>query len=261
MITMGCDIGALFTKIVLLDGDKLVSAQVTPTMKAMNIEMERLIESVLVEADVERHQIKTIGATGSGAKKTTWAHFVEEELTCVAAAVTYYLPSVDLAIHVGGQSSAAVQIGSEGEVTSFARNDKCASGTGRFIDMMGRRLGVDLEEIDALALQATRPISISAQCAVFAESEVITHINNGESIAEICAGICASIGRMVSALARRYSSAKSFTLTGGVARFNTIADLLAKKLALPFIPFPEDPMLVTALGAALLEEVEEDDSL
>ena len=118
-------------------------------------------------------------------------------------------------------------------------------------------LGLEVSDIDTVVARSNHATEISSQCVVFAESEVITHINNGEPVADIFAGICASMGRIVAAQARRLTDIQRFTLTGGVARFSSVVDVVSRRLGLVYEPFPYDPKLAAAIGVALLEaEVE-----
>ncbi len=257
MISLGCDVGSLFTKVVLLDEEKLLAHRIRRTTGRAEQDTEDLVQEVLREAGVPRARVAYLGATGSGADQVRGADFVEDEITCVAAATTFYLPAVRLALQMGGQSIAAVQLDPEGEVVSFHRNDKCAAGTGRFLEMMMQRLDRPLSTLDDLALAAAAPRSVSSQCVVFAESEAISHINDGVPVPDILAGICGAIGRIVAAQARRVPQAAEFTLTGGVARFEAVAQVVRERLGRHDHAFPENPQLAAALGAALLEEAEE----
>jgi predicted CoA-substrate-specific enzyme activase len=140
----------------------------------------------------------------------------------------------------------------EGEIASLMRNDKCASGSGRFLEMMSRKLLVDIADIDAVVDRAAAPVSISNQCAVFAESEAISHVNENETPADILAGICQAVANIVAAQCRRFGLADRYTITGGVARFRAVTDRLGDKLSGAHRRFPFDPRLATAIGAALL---------
>ena len=256
MISLGCDVGALFTKLVLLGEDRLLASRMVRTTGRIEEELEGLVRELLEAAEVNRDAVAFLGATGAGAARIQDADFKEDEITCVGAAASYYLPGVELVLHTGGQSIAALRVGPDGEVVSFHRNDKCAAGTGRFLEMMSGRLDQPLEALDELAAGATDPHDVSTQCVVFAESEAISHINAGVPVPDIVAGIAASIGRIVATQGRRVRDAKAFTITGGVARFTSVVRVVEQRLGLPYRPFPENPQLAAALGAALLEEDE-----
>ena len=256
MISAGIDVGATFTKLVVLGEDRLLGSQVVRTTGRVTDEVQRLLDALCSEAGVARSALAFVGTTGSGGAQVPGADFYEDELTCVGAAVGYFTPEADLALQLGGQSIAAVQVNPEGEVVSFSRNDKCAAGTGRFLEMMSKRLHHPLAQLDALAAEATDPQDVSSQCVVFAESEAISHINSGVGVPDIVAGICASIGRIVASQGRRARDARRFTVTGGVARFDAVVQVVCERLNRDYVRFPENPQLAAALGAALLEDDE-----
>jgi predicted CoA-substrate-specific enzyme activase len=252
MIVMGCDLGSIFAKAVVLDGDRLLAARVVRTTGNIGGEIERLLREAVVAAGLRRDQVQCLIATGNGADLVPGADGVEDIVACVGAAAGYYLPEVRLVIDVGGQSTTAVVLDAEGEVVDFMRNDKCASGSGRFLEVIGDKLKVSPAEVDLIVAQSKKTIELSNQCGVFAESEVISHLNNGESVPDIMAGVCASVARMVSAQGRRFEKAGPCTLTGGVAGIASVVRIIQQKLGGSFIPFPHDPQLATAIGAALL---------
>lgn len=255
MISLGVDVGSLFTKVVLLDEDKLLGHRLLRTTGRVEEDLDEILVGLLADTGISRSDVAYLGATGSGAEAVRSADFKEDEVTCVAAAVSFYVPDAPLALQMGGQTIAAVQLDEEGTVVTFSRNDKCAAGTGRFLEMMSQRLDQPLEALDRLAAAANEPRDVSSQCVVFAESEAISHINDGVPVPDILAGICGAIGRIASAHARRFASLDRFTLTGGVARFASVTQVVQERLERQFLPFPENPQLAAALGAALLEEM------
>jgi len=256
MITLGCDIGSLFSKVAVMDGDDIVASGTAATTGNIESEIKDLIDGVLKDAGIDRGNIECTVATGNGADLVKDAGFVEDEVTCVAAAAYFYIDKVDMAIHIGGQSITAMSMDEDGEVTNLMHNDKCASGSGRFLEAMSRKLNIEITDIDPLAAQSDKDVLISNQCAVFAESEVITHVNNGEKLPDIFAGICASVANMVVAQGRRFSSAEDYTLTGGVTRIGSVVDVINSKLSGNYHAFPHDPGLAAAIGAALLGATE-----
>lgn len=256
MIALGCDIGSLFAKAVILDGDRLLAGRMARTTGNIADEVQGLLRAVLEKAGLKREQVECLIATGNGADLVREADGVEDVVSCVAAASAYYLPEVRLSIDVGGQSTTALVLNREGEVADFMRNDKCAAGSGRFLEVMSEKLEVALSEIDRTAARSQKRVEISNQCGVFAESEVISHLNNGQPVPDILAGVCASVARMVAAQGRRFGAAEHYTLTGGVAKIQTVARIIQAKLGGTFHPFPEDPQLAAAIGAALLGQSE-----
>lgn len=252
MITMGIDIGSLFTKAVILDQDALVASKIIRTTGNLNNEIDHFLKSLMQEAGIDSSRVHCLGGTGRGADLVPAADFVEDIITCAGAASAFYLPEVQLCIDIGGQSITTLLLNQEGEVVNFMRNDKCASGSGRFLEVMSEKLKVGIPEIDQLVSRATRPVELRAQCGVFAESEVITYVNLGEDPSNIIAGVCAGVASLVVAQAGRFGVLDHYTLTGGVARINSVAGIIKEKLKGAFHPFPHHPQLAAAIGAALL---------
>jgi predicted CoA-substrate-specific enzyme activase len=155
-------------------------------------------------------------------------------------------------VDVGGQSITSMLLNEDGDVINFMRNDKCASGSGRFLEVMSHAVGVDIDDIDEAARGADHAVSISSQCGVFAESEVITHVNAGEEPADIVAGLCDAVASIVSAQARKFSQGDQYTLTGGVARIEAVAGRISDRMSGTYHEFPHDPRLAACIGAALL---------
>lgn len=256
MRTLGCDIGSLFSKAVVMDGENLLAYKIMETTGNISGEIENLIEEVCREAGVSRFSLDGIVGTGSGAELLPDADFLEDEIACIAWAARCFLPDVELVVDIGGQSITSMLLNADGEVIDFMRNDKCASGSGRFLEVMANAVGVPVERIDEEASRASRRVSISSQCGVFVESEVITHVNNGESPQDIVAGLCDAVARIVTSQARRFGMGNRYTFTGGVARIHTVVDLVRERMEGEYQPFPLDTRLAAAVGAALLAETE-----
>ena len=252
MKTMGIDIGNLFTKVVILDGDGVLASGMMETTGNVAGEIDGLIDSVLAEAGLSRGDIERTAGTGGGSELLAKTEFVDDEVTCVAAAGAYYLPEINMVVDVGGQSITSILIDEDGDVVNFMRNDKCASGSGRFLEVMSNAVGVSVDDIDETVARSAGRVQISSQCGVFAESEVITHMNAGEKPEDIVAGLCDAVASIVAAQARKFSDGDRYTLTGGVARIDSVARLIGEKLGGTFYRFPQDPRLAAALGAALL---------
>lgn len=254
MNTIGCDMGSLFTKIVLLSEDHgLLAREVVATGGTIGEQVPQLIATLLERAGLRAREVELIAATGRGADLVQQAELVEDEMTCVGVAVRHFLPDVEQVLEVGGQNITAIGLDAEGDVVDFVRNDKCASGTGRFLEVMSEALGLPIAELDASAARSTRHVHLSSQCGVFVESEVITHLNAGVPPADVGAGLCDAVARIIVSQAGRLGQAGSFTLTGGVARLQTVVQMVRDRLApRRHLPFPQDPQLCAALGAALL---------
>jgi predicted CoA-substrate-specific enzyme activase len=227
------------------------------TTGKVTLEIDGLIERVLADAGLVPGDIGATAFTGGGAELANGRGATEDEVTCVAAAGAYYLPDINLVVDIGGQSITSILLDPEGDVVNFMRNDKCASGSGRFLEVMCQAIGVGIDDIDEAAGGATGEVSISSQCGVFAESEVITHVNAGEEAADIVAGLCEAIASIVAAQARRFARGDSYTLTGGVARVGAVVSRIKEKLGGTCYDFPHDPGLAAGIGAALLVGLED----
>lgn len=254
MKTLGCDIGSLFSKAVIIEGDRLAAAKVIETTGNIAAEIENLVHDVCREAGSDIDSLDGIVGTGSGAEFCEDADFLEDEISCIAWAARCYLPDMELVVDIGGQSITSLLLDEEGDVIDFMRNDKCASGSGRFLEVMSNAVGIPITSIDEAASQATKRVPIGSQCGVFVESEVITHVNNGEKPQDIVAGLCDAAARIVTSQARRFGMGSRYTFTGGVAKVKTVVDLIQKRLDGEYQPFPLDTQLTAAIGAALLAE-------
>ena len=251
MITLGVDVGSLFAKAVLLDGDQILASRIKQVTGNLARELEPFMQNLLNGAEVERGAVEASVSTGRGAGAVPGVDFEEDELYCIGQAVHHYLPGVNHVLDMGGQSITALALDGGGEVKDFMRNDKCASGTGRFLEVMSEALGFGVFSLDRVAVGADQAAPISTQCGVFVESEVITHLNAGMETNHIAAGLCQAAARIVASQARRFGLAGDYTLTGGVARLDVVTDFLDRRLEARYHPYPQDPQLAAALGAAL----------
>ncbi len=254
MKALGCDIGSVFSKAVVTDGEKILAQEIMATTGNIAGEISVLIERVCDKAGIDLSDLAGIVATGRGADLVRNADFVEDEVVCIGYASRFFIPDIELVVDIGGQSITSMLLGRDGDVIDFMRNDKCATGSGRFLEVMAAALDIPVDRIDQEAAGARKSVPISSQCGVFVESEVITHVNNGESPQDIVAGLCDAVSRIVISQARRFGAGKRYTFTGGMARVRTIIDLANERMQGEYKPLPLDPMLIAALGAALMVE-------
>jgi predicted CoA-substrate-specific enzyme activase len=252
VITAGVDIGSLFTKAVVIDDETPLGSGMIRTSAHIDRQAPELLREVIRRSGLSPDRIDSLGVTGNGADLYPDADFAEDTLVCLGAAAAFYLPGARFCLDLGGQSITTFALGPEGEVVNFLKNDKCASGSGRFLEMMSEKLETPLEEVDAAVARSTRAVTISNQCGVFAESEVISLVNSGQRTADVMAAVCASVARMVIAQAGRLGVAGPYTMTGGVARIEAVASAVRRGLGGDPLRFPYDPQLAAALGAALL---------
>jgi predicted CoA-substrate-specific enzyme activase len=251
MIYAGIDAGSRSIKAVLFDTErnKILASGLTD----QGVEQERLatelFEKLLKDAGLERSQVSGIVATGYGRNAIRFADTTITEITCHARGVHWLVPDARTIIEIGGQDSKVISLEDGGRVRDFAMNDRCAAGTGRFLEMVATRLNMNWEKLSELAHQSTKPAIISNMCVVFAETEIIGLLADGKPLPDVVAGVQNSIATRVSALAGRFVSPPVY-FTGGVALQAGMARALEEVLACP-VRVPPQPQFTGALGAAL----------
>ena len=251
MITMGLDCGSLYFKAVLLRDGEMITSRINETAGNRTELASRLVEEVITEAGLTREELGSVISTGRGRDLARQADANDSDISCIARAVHHLVPGADVIIDIGAESITTILNGDGGEARDFSRNDKCASGSGRFLEVLTSALGVSLEEIDVVAAQATKKALLSGQCGVFMESEVITLVNQGDKARDIVAGICDAVAKFAASQVLRLGSEGKFTVTGGVGRLSSVLRMLDEKLKDDLLPFPVNPQLAAAYGAAL----------
>lgn len=252
MLSLGIDIGSLSTDAVLLNdkGDILASA-VIATGASSKRAAETVYQRILEDYGINKGDIGVIIATGYGRIKVPFANDVVTEITCHAKGAYYYFSKARTLIDIGGQDSKAIKIDVNGNVADFVMNDKCAAGTGRFLEVMARALEIDLEDMGELSLKGTEEVSISSLCTVFAESEVVSLIGADHRVEDICRSLHSSIAKRIVAQVKRIGVEDDVIMSGGVAKNIGVVHELEKNLRRKIYISP-DPQIVGALGAALI---------
>lgn len=247
----GIDSGSTSTDIVLLDQDKnIVASVISPTGGGAQTSAEKSLFEVLRIAGIARSSISRIITTGYGRAYIDDSDRSITEITCHAKGAHYLNTAVRTIIDIGGQDSKVIRIDETGAVRNFVMNDKCAAGTGRFLEMMARTLGLKLEEMSTLGLNWKEDIVISSMCTVFAESEVVSLIAQNKYVPDIIHGLNNSVAAKVSSLVTRLGLEGEFIMTGGVAKNMGVVDALEKKLGIKLY-ICDEAQLCGALGAAL----------
>ena len=249
----GCDVGPTYTKAVIVDENGKIMAHTTIRSKinsevSAQIAMEEVI-SQIPELDNAQNLAYLIG-TGYGRNKVPFADENISEISCHAMGVNVTDPTVKAIIDIGGQDVKGISIDTDGTVKNFAMNDKCAAGTGRFFEAMARSFEMSLTDFSNLSLTAKNVIPITAQCTVFAESEVITLVGEGKPMDEIAAGIQMAVAKRCFVMAKKAGATTAITLTGGCAKNAGLKNAIEHVLKLKVIDLPIDPQLMGALGAA-----------
>lgn len=251
MIAIGIDVGAISAKAAMIEDGRLIGSTVILTGYNARKAGRAVFAALLDRTGILRDAVDRVVATGYGRNSVDLADRAVTEITCHAAGAHFQDPAVRGVIDIGGQDSKAIALDAAGRVTDFAMNDKCAAGTGRFLEVMARALEVDLDAFGGMSLKADRPAAISSLCTVFAESEVISLIANGECRANIIAGIHDAIGARVVAMARRVGMVAPVMMTGGVANNIGVVKALAKKAGMAIHVSPH-AQVNGAIGAALI---------
>jgi len=247
----GVDSGSTTTNGVLIDGKgrMIFSKTVRTGIRASNT-AEALIKEMTEFSHKNGNQIGRCISTGYGRLLVSSASDKITEISCHARGVFELFPEARGIIDIGGQDSKVIRLNSEGNVEDFAMNDKCAAGTGRFLEVMASALELNTEKMSSLARKSEKDISISSVCTVFAESEVVSLIGMGEKIEDISAGLFKAIAKRVGAMYSRLGSPTPLVFTGGVARNAGVVEVM-KKLFKTEILIPEEPDIMGAYGAAL----------
>ncbi len=248
----GIDIGAITAKAAIISSAaELIAVTISPAGYNRAQAAEQVITLTLLQAGLARDEISRLVATGYGRVQVPDADRTVTEITCHARGAHWLCPDVGTVIDIGGQDSKGIAVGENGKAVDFVMNDKCAAGTGRFLEVMAHALEVDLSEFGALSLAAERRAKISSTCTVFAESEVVTHLASGTPREEIIAGIHESIAARIASMVGRIPIRDLVVLTGGVSQNSGVVQMLQDKLERQVF-VPERAQSAGAIGAALI---------
>jgi predicted CoA-substrate-specific enzyme activase len=245
-VALGLDAGSATCKAVAIDAaGRIVASRIEPASPRIDEQARRMLAALRDEVGGE----PPVGATGVGRKRVTASHNLTE-ITCHARGAFARVGRPGLLVDIGGQDTKCIRIGPGGAVLDFAMNDKCAAGTGRFLELILGRLEVPLADVAAVVARAARPVEVSSTCTVFAESEVLSLVAAGEPLEGIVKGLHLSLASRVAALARFAGGEREVLMSGGVAQNAAMVRALSEALgrAIQVVP---DPQLVGALGAAL----------
>ena len=253
MLVGGCDVGSATGKAVIMRDGEIISYEIIPSTTKPEVTARMVMDMALKKAGLSSiSELDYIVGTGYGRLKVPFANENISEITCHARGAQWLLPTVRTVVDIGGQDCKVVSLGENGKVLEFVMNDRCAAGTGRFFEAMARVLDCGLQGLSELALQGKNPATISSQCSVFAESEVVTLVNEGKELSDIVAGLHASIASRLNSMVRKVGLVEDVVLTGGCAKNDGLAKALEDKLGMTVKKLPFDPQIVGAIGAALI---------
>jgi predicted CoA-substrate-specific enzyme activase len=252
MIYAGIDAGSRAVKVALYDGER--EEVVATAVRDQGVEQDalarRLLGDLLTERGLAERDVRRTIVTGYGRNLLAFADRKVTEITCHAEGVRRLAPGARTVVEIGGQDSKVIRLAEGGSVRDFSMNDRCAAGTGRFLEVVAVRLGIRLEDLGALAGRSLRPAAISSMCVVFAETEIISLLASGTSREDIVAGVQASIASRTAALVGR-QALEPVIFTGGVALVPGMKEALEAAVKRP-VRIPPDPQFTGALGAAIL---------
>ena len=253
MIVGGCDVGSATGKAVVMKDGTISSYLIIPSTTKPEVTARTVMDTAVEQAGLSSiEDLDYVVGTGYGRLKVPFANENISEITCHARGAHWMSPTVRTVVDIGGQDCKVMSLNDKGKVIEFVMNERCAAGTGRFFEAMARVLDVRLEDLSALSLQAKNPATITSQCSVFAESEVITLINEGVDLADIAAGLHNSIASRLNSMVRKVGLVEDVALTGGCAKNQGLAKALEAKLGVTVLRLPQDPQIAGAVGAALI---------
>jgi predicted CoA-substrate-specific enzyme activase len=247
----GIDLGSTMTKAVIIDEDEEIRASMINHTGAEHRRLaNKVMEEALEQAGLSFDAISYVIATGYGRMTVPFADRQITELTCHARGVFSFFPNVRLAIDIGGQDAKGLKMNG-GKMLDFVMSDKCAAGTGRFLDIIAGVLGFKVDDLGTISLKSTHKVSISSTCTVFAQQEVISRLSEGVPLEDIVAGIHDAIASRVARMVGRLKAEPDVVFTGGVAKNVGVVKALEENLGCKVL-VPKEPLLSGAIGAALL---------
>jgi predicted CoA-substrate-specific enzyme activase len=248
----GIDVGSMTTKCVIIDSTGILASKVIYTDAAPKKAGVAALDSVLGKIGAHKEDISYTVGTGYGRISLDFFDHTATEITCHAAGVRHINPETEGIIDIGGQDSKAIKLKTDGSIMDFILNDRCAAGTGRFLEVMARALRLEMSEFSSLYEKSINPCTINSTCIVFAESEVISLIAQGNTKTDIAAGLHQSIAKRVGNMAKRLGIGKNIVFVGGVAKNASMRKALEDYLGISFISLSTDPQITGALGAAVI---------
>jgi (R)-2-hydroxyacyl-CoA dehydratese activating ATPase len=251
LLTAGVDVGSLSTDVVIYDGKQICGYYINPTLADGEYAARKALEASLNSCGVDENNLTFIVATGYGRSSLSFADRTITEITCHAVGARVLFPDTATVIDIGGQDSKVIRLAADGRVDDFLMNDKCAAGTGRFLEVMAKALGTNITNLASLSSQDRGDVRISSTCTVFAESEVVALVASGTPREDIIGGLHRSVAQRICGMVSKLSANPPYVMTGGVAKnagiIKAVEEVLQSRI---FIP--QEPQIVGALGAAVL---------
>lgn len=254
-IVAGCDVGSLTTKAVIMKNKRLAASAIIRSGPKPAESARKVMDTLLAEAGLTEKDVDFCVGTGYGRSKIPFVNEEVSEISCHGKGAQWLVPSVRTVIDIGGQDCKVMRLSKDGDLVKFVTNDKCASGTGRFLDVMAKVMNLDISELGDRSLTSKSPIVFASMCTVWAQADVIKHINARKPAEDICAGINTAMANRVSMLVSALTVEDDICMTGGVAKNQGVVQALSKILGKRIKPIKRaDPQLIGAIGAALFAQ-------
>jgi len=259
MIAAGCDVGSNTAKAVILgngggNGGRILAAETMRVRSTPEMSAEEIMALATSKAGLSLEDLDYCVGTGYGRRRIPFVDEVVSEIACHGRGAHHFVPSARTVIDIGGQDCKIVRIDEKGVVVDFATNDKCAAGTGRFIEVMAKLLELGLDEIGPISLKSRDPLPLTTICTVWMQSEVIYHLNQKRPIEDLAAGINQVMAERIAAMVKRIGVERDVCMTGGVAKNVAIVKNLDRILGVRIKKFGVDPQIMGAVGAALFAQ-------
>ena len=253
MITAGCDLGSMTAKAVILIDGKIAASRVIKGYSSPEKSAAEVIKAAVEEAGIKPEDIEYAVGTGYGRKNINFINSVESEIACHAKGAVRQVPDAGTVVDIGGQDAKAIRLDEKGNVLRYVYNDKCASGTGRFLELIAEALDIPLEKLGDISLESSEHLTLSNQCVVFAETEIISLVSEGKEIADIINALHNAVASRAASLAKSITVENAVVMTGGVAKNPGMFRALEKALGVE-LKSVQDPQIAGALGAAIIAE-------
>jgi predicted CoA-substrate-specific enzyme activase len=249
----GVDIGSAFSKAVIMSENEIMSYHVMGSGGNYKLAAEEVTREALAKAKLCLEDLDYVVATGYGASNVPFSHEAVSDISCLARGVHYLFPTARTAIDIGGQFTRVFRLDDRGRATAFLLSEKCAAGSGRFLQVMAKVLQIDLEDIGELSLQSRNRVDFNTGCAVFAESEAVSRIAEGAAKEDILAGLHRTLAAKVQTMVARLGIEPGCALAGGGAKDIGLVKSIEESLGCSLL-VPDEPQIVAALGAALVAQ-------
>ncbi len=251
MIVAGCDVGSLTAKVVILKNKKIAGSAVDPVQGRPEEAARAVMDRALETAGLALDKIDRCFGTGYGKKRIAFVEESISEIACHGKGAHWLVPDIRTVIDIGGQDCKAMRLDENGDIINFVTNDKCAAGTGRFLEVMSELLNVELPELGALSEKSREVLHFSATCTIWVQQEVIRHIHEDWSVEDIGAAVNRAMADRIAILANRLGLEPDLCLTGGVAKNAGVRKDVERLLGIKLRKIKTDPQLIGALGAAI----------